>query len=74
MRKPEMPPLEEVGQEVQNLITDDGFTLSEAAKYLAKKYQRTTTTIRWYWSNYAEFHRIEYNRKLNKIQAYDEIS
>ena len=74
MKKPEMPPLEEIGNEVHKLISDDGFTLQEAAKHLAEKYQRTPNVIRWYWSSYAQFHRIEYNRKLNKIQAYDEIS
>ena len=69
-----MPPLEELGQEVHSLITDDGFTLQEAAKFLAEKYERTPTTIRWYWTNYAQFHRIDYDRKQKKIVAYDETN
>ena len=69
-----MPPLEELGQEVHSLIADDGFTLQEAAEFLAEKYERTPTTIRWYWTNYAQFHRIDYDRKQKKIVAYDETN
>ena len=73
-RKSLIPPLEELGQEVRHLIEDDGFTLSEAAKFLGEKYQCTPTNIRGYWNNYAQFHRIEYDHKQKKILAYDEIS
>lgn len=69
-----MPPLEELGQEVKHLIEDDGFTLSEAASFLGEKYQCAPTNIRGYWNNYAQFHRIGYDRKQKKILAYDEIS
>lgn len=68
IRRVEFPyPLEETGQIIKGYI-ERGCTLSEACKKLGEVTQRTPNTIRYYWTSYARYHKIEYNNKTKKIE------
>lgn len=68
-KKPELPPLEELGREVHDKI-NAGSRLLPALQELGEKYQRHPNQIRNYWSNYASFHKLEYSSKTHKLTSY----
>ena len=68
--KIELPPLEELGREVQDLIESTGQGLLISLQQLGEKYQRTPNCIRQYWNAYADYHKLEYDKNTNKIVNY----
>lgn len=68
-KKPELPPLEELGREVHEKI-NEGKPLLAALQELGEKYQRHPNQIRNYWRNYAQFHKLEYSSKTHKLTSY----
>ena len=68
-KKPELPPLEELGREVHDKISA-GEHLLAALQELGEKYQRSANQIRQYWNAYAQFHKLEYSVKTHKLTSY----
>jgi hypothetical protein len=68
-KKPELPPLEELGREVHEKI-DGGMRLLQALQEVSAKYERHPNQIRNYWKNYADYHKLEYSSKTHKITSY----